>query len=94
MESVVSSDEDDVSNPMLASPDEPETPEVDDGKFAFRRNKNCSYHMVSLKTKTSPISYNISQKHIYFSHLQIDWVIGLGVHAKKTAQLIIGIDSH
>lgn len=40
----VSSDED-VPMPQL-SPETTEEPQDDEGQFAFRRNKSCSYHMV------------------------------------------------
>lgn len=48
----VSSDED-VPMPQL-SPEAPEEPQEDEGQFAFRRNKFCSYHMVITFFKIVP----------------------------------------
>lgn len=42
----VSSDED-VPMPQL-SPETTEEPQEDEGQFAFKRNKSCSYHMVRI----------------------------------------------
>lgn len=80
LDGLASSDEEEMVA-AVASP-EPEEAE-EEGQFAFRRNKLCSYHMVSFCSRGERFKSLIARCN--FSRFPMGWATGRGVRRRRMA---------